>query len=299
MSENTQGATSPQRPWKPIVHLLVFGALVALLITVVKGPPVEREDINRVVISNADIEQVHAKWLRTWNRPPTKLELRRALAEHIRQEVLYREALFRGLDREDPVVRIAMVNKLKMIAAAQAESVEPGDEEIQAYFALRQERYRIPAQLSFTQIYYSKERRGDRTQNDAESDLQKIRQQQPSSEEISNWGDGSLLQNVLVDETEDGVSRMFGAGFGVAVLAQEPGQWEGPLESGYGLHLVRVDNRVESRVPDWTEVRDQIQNDMIYEARKAAEDRMYAEIAARYQVVYDQSIAEILEGEQD
>jgi hypothetical protein len=223
--------------------------------------------------------------------------LRRALAEHVRQEVLYREALFRGLDREDPVVRMAMVNKLKMIAAAQAEAVEPGDEEIQAYFTLRQERYRIPARVSFTQIYYSTDKRGDRARSDAEADLEKIRQQTPDPEEVLDWGDGSLLQTVVVDETEEGVSRMFGAEFGAAVVAQRPGPWEGPFESGYGLHLVKVDSRVESRIPDWTEVRGQVQTDMLYEARRAAEDQLYAEIASRYQVVYDPSIAELLEGD--
>ncbi len=92
---------------------------------------------------------------------------------------------------------------------------------------------------------------------------------------------------------------MFGARFGTTVVSLEPDQWQGPLESGYGLHLVKVYNRVESRVPDWTEVAKQIHADMLYEARKAAEDLFYQEIAARYRVVYDQAIAELLEGERD
>ncbi len=283
----------------PVIHLLIFGALLALLMAVVKGPPAQREEVNRVVISNADLEQVRARWIRTWNRTPTKLELRNALGEHIRQEVLYREALARGLDREDPVVRLAMVNKLNMIAAAQAEAVEPTDEEIKAYFALRQERYRIPATESFMHIYFNKDKRGEQARSDAEEVLGIIGQQEPRPEKLSDWGDQSMLQNVLVEQTEGEINRMFGAGFGTTVVSLERDQWQGPLESGYGLHLVKVYNRVESRVPDWTEVRKQIHADMLYEARKAAEDQFYQEIAARYRVVYDQAIAELLEGERD
>jgi len=299
MSDEFNKEPRSRRSWMPVIHLLVFGALLALLMAVVKGPPTEREEVNRVVISNADLEQVRARWIRTWNRTPTKLELRNALSEYIRQEVLYREALARGLDREDPVVRLAMVNKLNMIAAAQAEAVEPTDEEIKAYFALRQERYRIPATLSFMHIYFNKDKRGEQARRDAKEVLGIIGQQEPRPEKLSDLGDQSMLQNVLVEQTEGEINRMFGAGFGTTVVSLERDQWQGPVESGYGLHLVKVYNRVESRVPDWTEVGKQIHADMLYEARKAAEDLFYQEIAARYRVVYDQAIAELLEGERD
>jgi peptidyl-prolyl cis-trans isomerase C len=192
-----------------------------------------------------------------------------------------------------------MVNKLNMIAAAQAEAVEPTDEEIKAYFTLRQERYRIPATASFMHIYFNMDKRGERAWSDAREVLETIRQQEPHPEKFSDWGDQSMLQNVLVDQTEQEINRMFGAGFGTTVVSLEPGEWQGPLESGYGLHLVKVYNRVESRVPDWSEVGKQIHADMLYEARKAAEDQFYQEIAGRYRVVYDQAISELLEGERD
>ena len=164
---------------------------------------------------------------------------------------------------------------------------------------MRQERYRIPAMVSFMHIYFNKDKRGEQASRDAEEVLETIRKQEPSPEKLSGWGDRSMLQNVVVEQTEQEINRMFGAKFGEEVMALEPDQWQGPVESGYGLHLVKVYKRTESRLPDWTEVKKQIHADMVYEARKAAEDQFYQEVAAQYQVVYDQAIAELLEGEQE
>lgn len=280
----------------PVVHLLVFGALLALMVAVVKGPPVAHEDVKRVVLSDADVEQVRAKWMRTWKRPATALELRGALEKHVREEVLYREALARGLDREDPTVRLAMVRKLTMLGSARADAGELTDEEIKAYFALRQERYRVPATVSFMHIYFSPDVRGENARGDAEEVLASIRQREPRPQELAALGDPLMLQSVYAEQTEQGINRIFGDKVGAAVIALEPGQWQGPVESGYGLHLVKVYGRKESRLPDWTEVRRQVRDDMLYEARKAAEDQFYQEVAARYQVVYDKAATEILEG---
>jgi hypothetical protein len=75
------------------------------------------------------------------------------------------------------------------------------------------------------------------------------------------------------------------------------GRWEGPVESGFGLHLVKITHRDESRIPDWTEVRRRMAADMQYEGRNAAEDQLYAEILPRYRIVYSAGLSELLEAE--
>ncbi len=60
--------------------------------------------------------------MRTWNRPPTAVELSKGLGQYVRDEILYREALARNLDRADPTVRLAMVRKITMMVVARAEA---------------------------------------------------------------------------------------------------------------------------------------------------------------------------------
>ena len=227
----------------PVLHLVVSGLLGGLLIFLALGPPTGETVENRIVVSNADLEQISARWKRTWMRPPTPEELRGAVADHLRQEVFYREALARGFDREDSVVRMAMVNKIRMLAAVQAEATEPTDDEMEAFFALRKERYRTPGRVSFIHVYYNLDERGEKTEADAEADLAVLRQRDLEAEELVEWGDTTLLPATLTNESEDTVKRTFGAEFTQTVLNLPPGEWSGPVESPYGLHLVRVEEK--------------------------------------------------------
>lgn len=87
----------------------------------------------------------------------------------------------------------------------------------------------------------------------------------------------------------------FGEDFTEAVLVLDPGSWQGPIRSGYGLHLVKMTKPQESQIPPWTEVRAMVVRDMEYEARNATREQLYQEIAQSYQIVTDSQVAQVLE----
>ncbi len=296
MMNNTDMPTTRKQPtWRTFAHLFAFGLLLALAMMLVRGTPGDAEDMNRVVFTEVDVAQVRAKIMRTWNRPPTAVELRKGLEQYIRDEILFREAIALNLDRADPIVRLAMVRKITMMGMALVDAAELKDEEIEAYFTLRKERYRIPTIVNMMQIYLSKDKREDRLQADAAELLESLKQREPRPEELSGLGDLSMLGSIYADMTEQELDRTFGGEFGAAVMALTPGEWSGPVESGYGLHLVKVTYREESRIPELTEVVQRVVTDIRYENRKAAEDQFYAEIAPRYQVLYDEAVRAVME----
>ena len=297
MDSKKSSITKERGSWRTVAHLLAFGLLLALAIMLVRGAPVDSDDMRRVVFTQADVAQVRARHMRVWNREPTAVELRRALGQYVREEILYREALNRNLDRADPTVRLAMVRKITMLGSAGAEAAELTDEELQAYFSLRKERYRIPAQVNLIQVYLSMDKRGDSLQADAMQLLASLNQHEPRPDALPGLGDQSMFRNAYADISQQDLDRIFGGDFGAEAIALTPGRWQGPIESGYGLHLVKVTHREESRIPELAEVLQRIVTDMRYEARKAAEDQFYAEIAPRYQVLYDDTVAAVLEGD--
>lgn len=293
---NTDMPTTRKQPtWRTFAHLFAFGLLLALAMMLVRGTPGDTEDMNRVVFTEVDVAQVRAKIMRTWNRPPTAIELRKGLEQYIRDEILFREAIALNLDRADPIVRLAMVRKITMMGMALVDAAELKDEEIEAYFTLRKERYRIPTIVNMMQIYLSKDKREDRLQADAAELLESLKQREPRPEELAGLGDLSMLGSVYTDMTEQDLDRSFGGEFGAAVMTLTPGEWSGPVESGYGLHLVKVTHREESRIPELTEVVQRVITDIRYENRKAAEDQFYAEIAPRYQILYDEAVRSVME----
>jgi hypothetical protein len=298
MNTGTEDSSVTRRsaPGRILAHLLGFGLLLALILVLLRGTPQSGDAIDRVAFTEVDLKQIYARHTRTWNRPPTEEELRKAMEQYVRNEIFYREALARNFDQNDPTVRLAMVRKLIMLGTARAEAAVPGDKELQAYFSLRRERYRMPAQVDLVQVFVSTDKRGDTAREDAKQLLAALHESDPGADELHAFGDAIMLDSVQADMSESDLDRTFGTGFSEAVLGLEPGRWTGPVESGYGLHLVKVLRRDDAAIPDWRDVCSRLITDMQYEARAAAEDQLYAEIAPRYQIVYDDAVTSLMEG---
>lgn len=277
-----------------VLHMALSGALAAAVFFLSLGPPVTGSDRTRVVVSDADVAHVHAKWVRTWNRPPTAMELRSALERYVREEILYREALAKGLDRGDPTVKLTMVRKLSAMASGVADAREISDEEIEAFFSLRKDRYRIPQRTSLRQVFVNRDERGEAAEAHARAVLASLRKLQPEPQELAGFGDPLMVDHVFAGATDSDLAQTFGGPFVDAVSALPAGEWEGPVASGYGLHLVQVVERIASRLPEWQQVRERVLEDMRYEARRAAEDQFFQEVASGYRVSYDARAAAVM-----
>jgi len=283
----------------PIVNIVVLGALLGVALVFVKGPPTSREDHYRVVITASDLDQLRGAWFRRWQREPTLMEFRGILEDHIREEVLYREALSRGYDRDDVIIRRAMRQKMEFLGETVADRAEITDEEIRAYFALRTERYREPPRVSFVHVYFSTDTRGEHVEADVQAALEELRKQDPDAFQLAAWGDRFMLHSQYVQQSEQNLRLAFGKDFAAEVIAFEPGVWMGPVLSGYGLHLVRVSDRTESYVPELSAVKQRVRTDMEFEARNAAKEQLYQEVLRQYQVVLDDDVHAILEAAEE
>lgn len=277
----------------PALHILLLGIIVAVAILIAKGPSTGDQD-RRVIVTGGDLLQLQAAFKRTWQREPSPAELRSALDQHIRREVLYREALQRGFDRDDSQVRQAMQRKMEFLASSQALREPPNDQEVQAFFALQQERYRLPAVVDFVQVYVNPDVRGTAAAQAATALLERLRREDPEPRELFEWGDTIMLEAFYRQQTEQDVDSLFGKDFTASLLGAEVGAWVGPFRSGYGLHLVKVFARRESRIPELAEVAGRVLSDMEFEAGLAAKEQLYQEIAQTYEVVLDQPVRALL-----
>jgi hypothetical protein len=225
---------------------------------------------------------------------PTIEELRKAIDGYVRNEILYREALSRGMDREDPRVRMALIQKMQMLAAGQADARGVTEEDLSAFFALRKEQYRIPARVSLVQIFF---RDGKDARTRADNLLAQFQQQEPSEGVLREAGDASMLEIFQEAVTALELEKQFGTDFTAEVLSFPEGKWAGPVRSGYGLHVVKVFDRKPGRIPDLAEVRNKVETDLLYEARQASQEQGFQEIAGKYRVVVNERAEKMLEGE--
>ena len=235
-------------------------------------------DANRIELTAADIERMRELWAMQWKRPPTETELQGLVDAHIREEVLYREALAMGLDEGDTVIRRRLAQRVTFMAEDLASRVEPTPDQLQRHFEAHLDRYMLPARASFSHIYFSVDRRGDKAESDARAAL---------AHPQAARGDPFMLQSDFPSRTAQEVRELFGDDFARALFALEPADWRGPIPSSYGMHLVRVRERTEGRKPELSEVRDRVRNDLLDQRRREADAALVDSLKQRYEIVVE------------
>lgn len=271
---------------EPLFHFLALGALLFILYGFLGDA---RDDTtNRLVVSQADIRQLADKWEMQWRRPPTQTELKGLVDAHIREQILYREALAMGLDQDDTIVRRRLAQKMEFLAQDVANWVEPTEEDLETFLAENPELFTTSVEVTFSHVYLSPDIRGDAVRDDAGVLLEDLRRIGPDAD-TSLMGDRFMLaKHYAAAEWE--IARLFGSDFAAAVVALEPGEWQGPVQSGYGWHVVIVHDRVDARLPELAEVRERVQNEFMSARQREANEAMYEALRARYEVVVDEEV---------
>jgi peptidyl-prolyl cis-trans isomerase C len=271
---------------EPLFHFLVAGTVLLGVTTLFERFTNANNNANRIQVSAPEIQRLREVWIRQWGRAPDSRQMQTLVDDYVREEVLYREALASGLDKDDTIVRRRLVEKMEFLSQELA-SAAPSEKALQEYFQENREKFRIPAEIAFSHIYFSTSKRGSTAEGDASRALAGISSQRISSARLSSFGDPFMLQNEYPLQTGQQVKELFGAEFAGRLFQLEPGAWAGPLRSGYGFHLVRILQKFPSRVPELSEVRGQVLTDFKNRRLQTASEAFYSQLRRRYQVEVD------------
>ncbi len=266
---------------EPLVHFLVLGGLLFGTYQWLGGAG--DGGGGEILVTEGRIRNLTDTFTRTWQRPPTGEELDGLVEDYIREEVLYREGVALGLDRDDTIIRRRLRQKLEFVSEDAARASEPTDGELTEFLAKNADRYRVESRLTFTQVFLDPSKRGDRLEADAAGLLDALRTRGDRIDP-STLGDSLMLDPRYEQATEDDIVRLFGAEFEAALREQPAGEWVGPLKSGYGAHLVRIEARTPGKPATLTEVRDAVARDWSAGRRQQLLDEQYRQLRSRYQV---------------
>ena len=236
-------------------------------------------------LSLDEIAQLTLLYQSQWRRPPTPQELERMVENKVQQEVLYREALAMGLDKEDEIVKRRMAQKMQFLAEDMAAAREPTTIELRSWFEKNSAKFSQPPRLSFRHLYFSPDRRGVRARDDAQQALAKLAGQPVDAKIASALADAFMFQDYYRDRAPDYLAKEFGPPFALAVAGLAPGSWQGPIESGFGWHLVFVDTVIPGRVPAFEEVESDVRTAWLGEQKALASEKAYKAMRANYTVL--------------
>jgi len=268
------------------MHFLVLGAVVFAIFHFAA----DRNDVQegKIVVTPGKIEQLVTGFARTWHRPPTRQELDGLVEDYIRDEVLYREALAMGLDKDDIIVRRRMRQKLEFLTGDASAIVAPTDQDLQTWLNRNPDKFRVEPAVAFSQIYFKPGRHGENASTAASKALAQLGRAGEYSA-AADLGDATMLPREMALSSVGEIGRVFGDDFARQVAQLQPGQWTGPVQSGYGWHLVRVTEQAEGKSRPLAEVQEAVKREWQAARSKEVVDSTYGKLRGKYLVVVEGS----------
>ena len=305
-----------------MIHFLLIGA-VLFAVELYRNDANALSTIDSIAIDDAVLERLSREAVAQTGRPVSGPDLLGRTRMWIDEEILHREAIRIGLDRADPVVHARLIRNMRFLADAgdprtDAEMYEealelgmdrsdivvrrrlvqqmrfllegtalrlaPTDEELRSFVSSRPQRYRIPVRVRLSHVYLSRDRRGDALAADATALRDRLIGEKVEAADARSQGDPFLHPAHLGLQTEAQLAKQLGSEFARGAMSLEPGRWEGPLGSAYGMHVVWVHERQQAREPELESVRRSAASSMQAEANAAALEARLVDLRARYVV---------------
>jgi PPIC-type PPIASE domain len=268
---------------EPLVHFLLLGAVLFALDTWFRVPS-DAAGGGEIVVSEARVRSLAQNFRRTWQRPPSRAELDGLVQDYVREEVLYREALALGLDSDDTIIRRRMRQKMEFVSEEAAALATPTNQELADYLAAHPDQFQVAPRATFWQVYLDPRRRAKTLEADAKRLLDELNGagSRANAEKLSD--SLLLLEPHYTDVSRVDVARLFGTAFAEALFKAPTGRWVGPIASGYGMHLVRVDEMTPGGVAALAEVRPIVEREWQNERRKKLDEGFYDRLRAKYKV---------------
>jgi hypothetical protein len=205
------------------------------------------------------------------------------MTDYVREEVAYRRAVVMGLDRDDTIVRRRLRQKLEFLSDDLATRNAPSDGDLQAFLQSHADHFKQESTFTFRQIYLNPQLHGANLGRDEARILADLRRAGQHAE-LSSFGDTFLLAQSFENVSLSELKKMFGEQFASGLSAVAPGLWQGPVDSGYGAHLVYVSERSEGRLPALVEIHDEVRREWLNVKRVEATDKLYQALLQGYAV---------------
>lgn len=266
---------------EPLLHFVFLAGLIFVAYSLSAG---RGETENAIVVSQAKIEQMTSIFARTWQRPPTGDELKGLIDDYVKEEIYVREAMRLGIDQDDTVIRRRLRMKMEFLNDAEAEAVPATDADLSAYLAAHPDRFREAPRVAFEQVYLDAQKRGTAAEADAAALLQSLKKDASLASEA---GDPTLLPLSMPLTDMQGVAQQFGDDFAAAIAALPVGDWQGPIQSAFGLHLVKVTDRAAGRLPELAQIRPLVEREWVNERRETLARQKLDELLKSYKVTIE------------
>jgi len=234
------------------------------------------ESDNKITIFESEINSLIGTWVTQVGREPTLQEIDGIIRQLLDEEILYREAVKLGLDKNDIIIKRRLAQKIGFLRQ-EADSSLPSEEQVSDFYSKNIDKYFVAKRLTFSHIYFSA---NDSGKTLAEEALILIK----SGASESDFGEPFLLGKNFSSKSISEIERSFGKQFSENIQNTIPKEWSGPLDSEYGSHLIFVNSISDSYTPSLEEIKNIVINDVILEKQNNSVTEYLKELRNKYQI---------------
>lgn len=219
-------------------------------------------------------------------RNPTEDELKALVYDYVQEEALVREARKLGLEEGDTIVRRRLAQKARFMLEDTVDIAAPDRETLCNFLEENPERFADPAKRSFAHIFLSPKTKSDVVLGQAAARLK----DRAKSENWRTLGDPFLLNRSYTAATFPDVAKTFGPAFAKSLFAldDKTTEFQGPIESAFGLHLIRIDGVQAMVTPKCDAVLSELEKTWRADQRDTANAQSIRKIVERYEIVVDE-----------
>lgn len=262
----------------PLFHFMILGGLLFAAGLAWR----HAHDPNRIVVDRFTLDRIAVGYRQRFGEPPSPQALRLAVAEYVGDEVLYREGVAQGVEKDDEIIRRRIIQKMRFLQEDRTLAPTPSEAALRRYYGEHRAQYITAPQASFSHVYFST----DGGEAAARRRAEQVRAALVRGESSATAGgdpfpDRSSFSNLNETDAE----RVFGkSDFSRALFTLEPGIWSRPVASGFGVHLIHVDHRSAASVAPFEAVRARIAADYAQDTQNSRNDQAIRNLEARYTI---------------
>jgi len=264
---------------EPLVHFILLGTLL-FAGHMFWQRHVDKADYT-IAVTVEEMERQALIFAGENRRQPTDEDLKALLFSHVEEQVLMREAERLGLGEDDTIIRRRLAQKMRFIIEDVEAPTLPIESNLKIWFDANIDKFISAETRSFSHIYLSPEEHGEGLEATAQDILSNL---ENGSEDWVSQGDPFMLKRNFKSLSAIETTRLFGPTFSKGVFGLTGVSWQGPIESAFGLHLIRVEAISPKVTPSFEDIRKQVETAWQEEAQRSTNQAALKKLIQKYKV---------------
>lgn len=265
----------------PLLHFLLIGASLFAANAWVTSGATEARGTREIRLTRGDVAWIQKTWSQQRQREPDDTEMRGLVSDYLREMLLAAEGRELGLEENDPYIRRRLAQKVEFLVQDASRIAEPTDAELQAFYVAHPDRFLADPLISFEQVFFSAKHA---------SEIPAALGRLNAGADRMTLGDPIAIEPDFRNISAQVVEAQFGDNFATAIFALDGNEWHGPIESAYGLHVVRISSKTPAQPSAFEDVKTRVAD--LWRDQRQREDnaRHFAELRQRYRIVADEGL---------